>query len=524
MSDLFNHPILTVRIHAGFNANVFLAGLLALTGQTAGTAQAYMARRFPEVDAIIEFGPRAVNGILGHTLSIRTPHEHVHRTPADILRHYEASTLSDEAKAKAAAIWSVVANAEARVHGTTPDHVHFHEVGRMANIIAVGLIADFMTTIDPAMIVASPLPMTDGTVNCAHGVVPYPAPALYAMLDGVAVRPWSGEGEPVTPTGLAVLLARDGRHRPRHRLHAEDLRGRRQRHAHGLRPARSRSRVNAMTPVFDDPRLERLARKLSEASSNGAVTLAYSGGLDSRFLAFFAKLAGFRVRLLHVTGPHVAPAETAEAVAEARAMGLEAELVPLDPADMPDLAAAGHLRCYICKRHIFTELLRIAGDAQLCDGTNHSDLAVYRPGRKALEELGIRSPLAEADISKDEIRSLGAALGFRNPGQMARPCLLTRFPYGMKPASRDLILAADAEAAVEALMKEDDRLSGLRFRCRFPDGVSPVIHLERASVSHAEAPELLAEGLRKKLGERASGLRIELVDELSGWFDRPVRN
>ena len=84
--------------------------------------------------------------------------------------------------------------------------------------------------------------------------------------------------------------------------------------------------------------------------------------------------------------------------------------------------------CAVCKRHIFTELLRIAGDAQLCDGTNHSDLAVYRPGRKALEELGIRSPLAEADISKDEIRSLGAALGFRNPGQMARPCLLTRFP------------------------------------------------------------------------------------------------
>ena len=205
-----------------------------------------------------------------------------------------------------------------------------------------------------------------------------------------------------------------------------------------------------MTPAFDDPRLERLASKLSEASSNGAVTLAYSGGLDSRFLAFFAKLAGFRVRLLHVTGPHVAPAETADAVAEASAMGLEAELVPLDPADMPDLAAAGRLRCYICKRHIFTELLRIAGDVPLCDGTNHSDLAVYRPGRKALEELGIRSPLAEADISKDEIRSLGAALGFRNPGQMARPCLLTRFPYGMKPASRDLTFAADAEAAVEA--------------------------------------------------------------------------
>lgn len=211
MSDLFNHPILTVRIHAGFNANAFLAGLLALTGQTAGTAQAYMERRFPELKAEIDFAPRAVNGILGHTLVIRTPHEHAHRTPADILRFYDASTLSAPAKAKAAAIWSVVANAEARVHGTTPDHVHFHEVGRLSNIIAVGLIADFMDTIEPRMIMASPLPMTDGEVKCAHGVVPYPAPALYAMLDGVAVRPWAGEGEPVTPTGLAVLLGLNAR-------------------------------------------------------------------------------------------------------------------------------------------------------------------------------------------------------------------------------------------------------------------------------------------------------------------------
>jgi len=77
---------------------------------------------------------------------------------------------------------------------------------------------------------------------------------------------------------------------------------------------------------------------------------------------------------------------------------------------------------------------------------------------------------------------------------------------------------------VDVLRMDDDRLPGLRFRCRFPDGVSPVMHLERSSVIHAEAQKLLAEGLRKKLGERASGLRIELVNELSGWFDRPVRN
>lgn len=206
MSDLFGHPILTVRIHAGFNANSFLAGLLALTGQTAGTAESYMRCRFPKIDAHIAFGARSVNGISGWTLNIVTPHEHAHRTPADIRHIYDESTLSDVAKEKALAIWKVLSEAEARVHGTTVEHIHFHEVGRMANILAIGLIADFMSTIAPRALVASPIPLTDGTVHCAHGVVPYPAPAMFAMMENVAVRPWSGEGEPVTPTGLAVLL------------------------------------------------------------------------------------------------------------------------------------------------------------------------------------------------------------------------------------------------------------------------------------------------------------------------------
>ena len=206
MSDLFNHPILTVRIHAGFNAASFLAGLLALTGQTGGTATAYLNRRFPAVDAAIDFGRRYVNDIAGYSCRFVTPHEHAHRRPADIMKFYEESTLSEEARAKAARIWSVIAEAEASVHGASPQDVHFHELGRLANILAVCLIADFMTTLDVSELVVSPLPMTDGTVNCAHGAVPYPAPSLYAMLPGLPVRPWAGEGEPVTPTGLAVLL------------------------------------------------------------------------------------------------------------------------------------------------------------------------------------------------------------------------------------------------------------------------------------------------------------------------------
>ena len=99
----------------------------------------------------------------------------------------------------------MLSEGEAGVHGMPVEHVHFHEVGRMANVLAVGLIAEWMTTLRPARLVVSPIPLGDGAIQCAHGTIPYPAPALFSMLDGVPVRAWAGDGEAVTPTGLAVL-------------------------------------------------------------------------------------------------------------------------------------------------------------------------------------------------------------------------------------------------------------------------------------------------------------------------------
>lgn len=209
MPAIPEHPILAVRIHAGFNANVFLGGLLSLMGITGGLAGAMLRQHFPALELaadVVRLETRAVHGIAGVSLSMNLPREgHIHRHPCDILAIYEESTLSSEAKAMAAAVWEVLARAEARVHGTRPEMVHFHEVGRMSNILAVGLVAHCLSLIKPAAIAASPLPMTDGEILCAHGIVPYPAPALFSMLDGVAVRPYGGDGEPVTPTGLAIL-------------------------------------------------------------------------------------------------------------------------------------------------------------------------------------------------------------------------------------------------------------------------------------------------------------------------------
>lgn len=207
MNEVFDRPILTVRVHAGFNAASFLAGLLAVSGTCRFmTADELLKSRFPDTKATLTFGPTSLNHIAGFSCRFDVPHEHVHRCPADIAAIYDASKLSEPARAVADSIWSVIANAEARVHGMSVEKVHFHEVGRMANILAIGLIGEVLTTINPSAIVAGPIPVGDGVIECAHGVVPNPAPAMLAMLDGVCVRSFAGQGEPVTPTGLGVLL------------------------------------------------------------------------------------------------------------------------------------------------------------------------------------------------------------------------------------------------------------------------------------------------------------------------------
>ncbi len=221
MNTVFERPILTVRIHAGLNAESFLAGLLAVCApESLLEANALLAARFPRTKARLVFEKRSVAEIEGVCCRFvfdeaahgthdhaHHHHHHVHRSLAEIEAIYEnESALTPAARECARAVWSVLARAEARVHGTSPDAVHFHEVGRMSNILAVGLIAELFCAMNPQRFVASPVPLGDGEVHCAHGVVTNPAPALLSMIDGVAVKPFAGEGEAVTPTGLAVLL------------------------------------------------------------------------------------------------------------------------------------------------------------------------------------------------------------------------------------------------------------------------------------------------------------------------------
>ena len=183
------------------------------------------------------------------------------------------------------------------------------------------------------------------------------------------------------------------------------------------------------------------------------IAVAYSGGLDSRFLCHAALLCGCDVLAVHVFGPHIPPQESAGATAWAQQRGLPLSTARFDPLALPEVETNSPLRCYGCKTGLVNllrgELAAIAEEGQervLCDGTNADDLQAYRPGLRALEEGRVRSPLAEAGLTKAAVREAARATGLDRPEQRARPCLLTRMAYGMRPEAATLARLAAAEA------------------------------------------------------------------------------
>ncbi|MTJ92138.1 MAG: PP-loop family protein [Desulfovibrio sp.] len=196
------------------------------------------------------------------------------------------------------------------------------------------------------------------------------------------------------------------------------------------------------------------------------VAVAYSGGLDSRFLCHAALLCGCDVLAVHVFGPHIPPQESAGATAWAQQRGLPLRTARFDPLALSEVETNSPQRCYGCKTGLVNllrgELAVIAGEGQgrvLCDGTNADDLLAYRPGLRALEEGRVRSPLAEAGLSKAAIREAARATGLDRPEQRARPCLLTRMAYGMRPDAATLArLAAAEEDLAESGQLGDFRL------------------------------------------------------------------
>ncbi|MFW6324950.1 MAG: PP-loop superfamily ATP-utilizing enzyme [Desulfovibrionales bacterium] len=169
--------------------------------------------------------------------------------------------------------------------------------------------------------------------------------------------------------------------------------------------------------------------------------IAVSGGIDSRFLSWTAVEQERRNEFIYFKGPHQDEAGKREALSWLTSLCARFHVVEFDPLAVPPLSTNPRDRCYLCKKHMFSKAREIAekrGLRHILDGTQADDLTGYRPGRKAARELGVLSPLARTGLTKAEIRFSALEAGLSRPEQPARPCLLTRFPYGYTVTHKEL--------------------------------------------------------------------------------------
>ncbi len=206
--------ILTIRAHSGLAGDMMLAGLIRMAGLDQDSVNGMLASVMPELAGCLSLVRREVHGIGGWHASVSLPHQHAHRNLADILSLIDKSGLSSTGKTLSKKAFTMLALAEASVHGKKAEEVHFHEIGALDSILDICLNCELFQRIAPDHLVVSPLPVADGAIRCAHGIIPSPAPAVLELLDGVPVRTFAGSGETVTPTALALLKTLGARFGP----------------------------------------------------------------------------------------------------------------------------------------------------------------------------------------------------------------------------------------------------------------------------------------------------------------------
>jgi uncharacterized protein len=267
--------------------------------------------------------------------------------------------------------------------------------------------------------------------------------------------------------------------------------------------------------MIADPRFERLERSVG---SLGGCLVAYSGGVDSTLLLAVARRAlGERVAAATVRTPFLDRAEIDDAHRRAVALGVAHEIIDVDLAGAPAVLANPPDRCYHCKRLVFAALRRRAdelGLPALLDATHADDLGERRPGVRALRELGVLSPLADAGLRKADIRALSAELGLEGGERPSSPCLATRIPYGVPITAERLRRVSGAEHVLRALGFEGTRVRDYGDLAR--------IELQQADLERAASWPLrrgIVEPLRD-LGYRY--VTIDLAGYRSGSMDEAL--
>ncbi len=254
---------------------------------------------------------------------------------------------------------------------------------------------------------------------------------------------------------------------------------------------------------------EKYARLKAAVRDAGRLAVAYSGGVDSTLLLAVAHEAlGADVLAVTVASPFMPQAECSEAEAFCAERGIPLVRIEVDPLADDAIRANTPERCYQCKRALFSAVRGVAaseGCAGVADGSNADDADDFRPGLRALRELGVMSPLMEAGLTKDDVRALSRRLGLPTADKPSMACLATRVPYG----------TALERATLARIEAAEDFLHGLGIRqLRVRDhGDVARIEVEPGDIERVAAP-----GMREQVGARLRELGYAHVSvDLAGF-------
>ncbi len=242
----------------------------------------------------------------------------------------------------------------------------------------------------------------------------------------------------------------------------------------------------------------------------GSCLVAYSGGVDSAFLACVTHdVLGDKALAAIADTPSLPRRELEAALALARQFRFPVRVIRTREFDDPNYVANPDNRCYFCKQDLFAELAPLAkaeGLAVIAYGENASDIGDHRPGALAAAEFQVRAPLKEAGLTKADIRALSTQLGLPTADKPQMACLSSRVPYGEPVTPEKLKMIERAEDVLRDAGFYDVRVRHHELRqpaliLNLKGGTAGPLHLARIEIGPAEMPKLLENGLSLKIAE-----------------------